>query len=305
VSLDAKQALDTVNEVFGKHPGYRALHAKGILAKGTFMPTAHASELTRAAHMHSGTLPVTARFSNGGGDPSHGDFLPEPRGFALKLYLPDGAKTDIVAVSSPRLPTRTPEEFIGLIKAQGPGPRPGLGTIAFLFSHPGVLRKLPSLAPTLAPRSSYAGITYYGIHAFKWIAPDGVARYVKYTLEPDVQAPKLSPREAKQRGPDYLSQELRERLGGGLPIKFELVLTIGEPGDPTDDPSAVWPKDRLRVHAGTFALHALETERETGGDVLVFDPTRVIDGIELSDDPVLRFRGAAYTESVRRRMASS
>jgi catalase len=59
------------------------------------------------------------------------------------------------------------------------------------------------------------------------------------------------------------------------------------------------------VHAGTFALHALETERETGGDVLVFDPTRVIDGIELSDDPVLRFRGAAYTESVRRRMASS
>jgi catalase len=56
------------------------------------------------------------------------------------------------------------------------------------------------------------------------------------------------------------------------------------------------------VRAGTLELTELETERETGGDVLVFDPTRVTDGIELSDDPVLRFRHEAYTESVARRM---
>ena len=55
---------------------------------------------------------------------------------------------------------------------------------------------------------------------------------------------------------------------------------------------------------GTFELTALETERETGGDVLVFDPTRVVDGIELSNDPVLRFRHDAYSDSVARRMAS-
>jgi catalase len=38
--------------------------------------------------------------------------------------------------------------------------------------------------------------------------------------------------------------------------------------------------------------------------VLVFDPTRVVDGIELSDDPVLRFRPAAYDVSVARRTTS-
>jgi catalase len=35
--------------------------------------------------------------------------------------------------------------------------------------------------------------------------------------------------------------------------------------------------------------------------VLVFDPTRVTDGIELSDDPILRFRPRAYSVSVARR----
>jgi catalase len=33
----------------------------------------------------------------------------------------------------------------------------------------------------------------------------------------------------------------------------------------------------------------------------VFDPTRVVDGIELSNDPVLRFRSPAYSVSVGRR----
>ncbi len=33
----------------------------------------------------------------------------------------------------------------------------------------------------------------------------------------------------------------------------------------------------------------------------VFDPTRVVDGIELSDDPILRYRPGAYSESVSRR----
>jgi catalase len=58
------------------------------------------------------------------------------------------------------------------------------------------------------------------------------------------------------------------------------------------------------VTAGRLLIEALDTEREHGDDVLVFDPTRVLDGIELSDDPVLKFRGGAYTESVARRMAS-
>ena len=87
-------------------------------------------------------------------------------------------------------------------------------------------------------------------------------------------------------------------------MRFGLELQIAAPGDLVDDPAAVWPQDRERVHAGDVrALTGLDTEREQGDDVLLFDPTRVPDGIELSDDPVLQFRRAAYSESVARRTA--
>jgi catalase len=57
------------------------------------------------------------------------------------------------------------------------------------------------------------------------------------------------------------------------------------------------------VTAGTLEITELEVQRETGDDVLVFDPTRITAGIELSDDPVLQFRRAVYSESVARRTA--
>ncbi len=67
-------------------------------------------------------VPVTVRFSNGSGNPEHPDWAPDPRGLAVKFYLPDGSRTDIVAVSSPLFPTRTPEGFLELMRAQAAGP---------------------------------------------------------------------------------------------------------------------------------------------------------------------------------------
>jgi catalase len=291
MALTSEEAIDAVNQVFGRHDGYRALHAKGTLCKGTFAALPEAASLTRAAHMQGEVVPVTVRFSNGSGNPNHPDYAPDPRGLATKFYLPDGSRTDIVAVSTPRFPTRTPEGFVELVRAQAaPWKFP-----LFLARHPEALRVLPVAAPTLRPPPSYAVIPYHGIHAFKWIAPDGAERYVRYRWRP------LQEGGERKRDRDYLQTELRERLERE-PIRFTLEVQVAMPGDPVDDPSAAWPRDRWRVDVGTLEVTGLETGRETGGDVLVFDPTRVTDGIELSDDPVLRFRSAAYSASVARRM---
>jgi len=72
---------------------------------------------------------------------------------------------------------------------------------------------------------------------------------------------------------------------------------IAGPGDTPDDPSAVWPKERERVVVGTLEVIAPTDE----GDDFVFDPTRVSDGIEVSEDPVLNFRPRAYAISHERR----
>jgi catalase len=139
------------------------------------------------------------------------------------------------------------------------------------------------------------------VQAFRFLDAESGARYVRYTFFPEAGDQRLSLREARRRGPDYLQQEIRERVARG-PVRFALELQLAGPEDATDDPSSVWPSERERVRAGTLEITALETERETGVDVLVFDPTRVTDGIELSDDPVLRFRHDAYSDSVARRM---
>jgi catalase len=302
MSISADDAVDAVNGVFGRHPGSRALHAKGTLCRGTFTPTAEAATLTRAPHFNGGQIPATFRFSNGSGNPHHPDYQPDPRGLAAKFYLPDGEKTDIVCVSTPVFPVSTPEAFIELVRAQGAGPAALVKMPLLMARHPSVLRTMPAAAPSLRPPASYAVIPYYGIHAFKWIDAAGGSRYVRYRLVPRATREKIAPWAARRRGPDYLQEDIRSRLAGG-PVLFDLEVQIAIPGDPVDNPSAAWPAARRVVRVGVYEITGLETERETGGDVLVFDPTRVIDGIELSEDPVLRFRHDAYSASVARRMA--
>jgi catalase len=288
--VNGEQAVDTINGVFGRHDGYRALHAKGTLCKGTFTASPEAESLTRAQHLQGKPVDVTVRFSNGSGNPHHPDYAPDVRGLAVKFYLPDGSRTDIVAQSSPRFPVRTPEAFVEFMQAQKtPWKLP-----LFFARHPEALKTVPLSAPSLRPPPSYAAIPYYATHAFKWIAADGTDRFVRYTWVP------LQDGGKRRRERDYLQQELRARMEAG-PIRFRLELQVAMPGDPTDNPNAAWPSNRWRVDAGTLEVTGLETGRETGGDVLVFDPTRVTDGIELSDDPVLRFRRDAYSASVARR----
>jgi catalase len=300
MTITPEQAIDAANEVFGRHPGHRALHAKGTLLSGTFTATPEGMRLTRAAHMQGEAVKVTARVSNGGGDPEAPDYAPDVRGLAIKFYLPDGSRTDIVAQSAPRFPARTPEAFVELMRASAPSPSMPLKFARFLARNPVAIGGLPANTRALLPPASYGTIRYYAVHAYRWVDADGASRYVRYTLVPHVTEPALAPWQARRRGRDYLQHDIRDRLARG-PVRFKLELQLAEPGDPTDDPTATWPKPRATVIAGTLELTGLDTERETGGDVLVFDPVRVTDGIELSDDPILRFREHAYSSSVARR----
>ena len=83
-------------------------------------------------------------------------------------------------------------------------------------------------------------------------------------------------------------------------MRFTLEVQQAGPGDDPHDPMSVWRTDFF--DAGTLEVTGADPEREQGGEVVVFDPTRVVDGIELSDDPILRYRAAAYSASVSRRV---
>ena len=290
-------ALRTAQDAFGVHPGCRALHARGTLLAGTFTATPEAAALSRAAHLQGEPVRVTVRFSNGSGDPATPDFAPDVRGLAVKFYLPGGQRTDIVAQSAPRFPVSTPEAFLELIRAQKRDPASLWRLPLFLARHPGAALRLPKNLSGLLPPVSYATCSYHAVHAYGLLNATDDCRYVRYTLVPEAGAHRLRPLSARRKGRDYLEEEIRARLQRA-PVRFTLSLQLAAAGDPTDDPSRYWAADRERVDAGKLELTGLDTERETGDDVLVFDPTRVTDGIELSGDPVLRYRADAYAASV-------
>lgn len=290
------QVVDALNELFGVHPGCRAVHARGLVLRGEFVATPQAARLTRAVHMQGRPVPVTARFSNGSGHPGWPDWLPDVRGLAVSFHLPGGQRTDLVATTLPRFPVRTPEAVLALARALRPRLTLPLRLLGLVLRHPGVLKSLPAgLALLRRAPVSYAGLRYHAIHAFKWSSPYGSERYVRYRWLPEAEQGMAWWR-APWRGRHYLQQELLQRLRQG-PVRLQLQVQIARPGDPVDDATAVWPDDRERVTVGTLTLLA---PAETG-DELVFDPLRLTDGIAPSRDPLLPFRTQAYAASAARR----
>jgi len=298
-----EQIVDAIHDIGGRHDGTRAVHAKGIVCAGTFTATPEAAALTRAAHMQGEPVPATVRFSNGGGDPAAKDSSKDGRGLAVKLYLDDGSRTDMVAITLPRFFVRNPDDFLAFTRARKPDPETGQPDMAkigaFLEEHPEALPAIQHALSQPAP-ASYAQLEYNGIHAFKWIGPDGEERWIRFGFRPRAGVAGISDEEAAERSPDYLQEEIRERLERE-PVEFDLEVTIAQEGDDPDDPTEPWPDERERVVVGTLRIEGLDTKRERDGDVLVFDPTRVTDGIEPSGDQILRVRPDAYAVSVERR----
>jgi catalase len=298
------ELVDAINALSGRHPGKRAAHAKGTLCAGSFEASTDARALSRAAHLQGGPVPVTVRFSNGSGDPGAPDYdRRDGRGMAVKFYLPGGATTDIVAISLPVFFVRTTDEFLAFTRARKPDPATGepdmeaLG--AFLQEHPATGEALQLILPSLVPPVSYATVAYNSLHAFKLVNGAGEGRFARYRWEPEAGEHRLGEGDEERDG-DYLQHEIRERLAT-KPVRFQLVAVLAERGDPLDDPTKPWPAERERVELGLLELTGLDTTRERGDDVLVFDPTRVTDGIELPNDPILLARSHAYSSSVERR----
>ena len=246
------------------------------------------------------------RFSNGAGDPTIADGTRDARGMAMKVYLPDGTTTDVVTLTLPTFFTRTPEDLIEFNQARRPLPETGAPDMekvgAFLGEHPETVPAVTAAISAPIP-ASYAQLTYHAIHVFKFVAADGTVRPARYHFVPAGGEASISDDEAAARPEHYLRDELEQRLGQG-PAVFHVELELAADGDPIDDPTAVWPDDRETVHVAELEVTSLAFDRERDGDVLVFDPTRLTDGIEPTDDKILAARSGAYRVSVTRRTAS-
>ncbi|MBV8305354.1 MAG: catalase family peroxidase [Acidimicrobiia bacterium] len=299
----SERLVDGINATYGAHPGFRAAHAKGVLCAATFTPTESASALSRAPHFAGPSVRSHVRFSNGSGDPTVPDATRDVRGMAVKFYLPTGGTTDVVALSIPVFFARTPEDLLAFNEARRPDPTTGAPDVekvgAYLAEHPEAVPAVTAAIGHPIP-ASYCGLTYHAIHAFGFVAADDRLRHGRYDLVPEGGEETLTEEPATNESPDYLGEELATRFGRRQ-AAFLLNLQLANDSDPLDDPTAQWPAEREAVRLGRLELTGLAFDRERGGDILVFDPTRVPDGIRLTDDAILRARPGAYSVSVTRR----
>ena len=308
----SQKILDQFDAVFGLHPGFRPAHAKGTLLTGTFTPSSDASSLTMAPHIQRPSTPVTVRFSDATAIPVIPDNDPHasPRGMAIRFFMAEHSHTDIVSHSVNAFPVHNGDEFLQFLQALGasdmtkpPDPKNPQPIEKFLGTHPAALAFVQA-AGNAPPPSSFARLTFFALVAYKFINAKGASRFGRYRIVPAAGNDSLSPEAAKAKGPNYLFDELKERVAHG-PIEFRIMVQLANDGDVTDDATVQWPEDRKVMELGKIALNKLTANDAAEQKQLIFDPIPRVAGIEPSADPLLDLRAAVYLLSGRRRRAAN
>lgn len=227
----------------------------------------------------------------------------DPRAIAIRFNLGGRKHTDIIAHSTPFFPTRTGGEFLEFLKAliASPPGTPSPSPIEqFLGAHPKALAFVQAPKP---PPSSFAREAYFGVTALKFINGEGKSTYFRYRVVPDEGVDTIDEAAAKEKGPNYLFEEVEEKVKKG-PFTFKLLAQLAEEGDVTDDATVHWPESRPVVELGSLKVDSLVENNHKEQKYIIMDPIPRVQGIEPSDDPLLEVRAAVYLISGRQRRAA-
>jgi len=299
-ALTPARFIDRFEQINGVHSGFRRNHAKGLGVSGFFESNGNGVRLSKSAAFEPGRVPVIGRFSLDGGQPYQSDRPSTRRGLGLQFSLPNGELWRTAMINFPLFPVRTPGIFYERLLAFKQDPATGMPdpaqVKAFEERHPETVEVLKKI--TAEPQASgFGNTTFHGLNTFLFTNSAGKTTPVRWILNP------MQPFEAAGAAPpdkDYLFDELITQIHR-QPLRWRLIVIVGKPGDPTNDPSIGWPADREQVDVGTLTLDRVEAEELSAATDIIFDPLMLPAGIAPSDDPVLRVRSGVYVQSHTRR----
>ena len=302
--VSAPQVVEAIEATFGVTPGERRNHIKGTCAVGEFVGSKEAATYSRSALFSGKPVPVIARFSLSGGNPKAPDTAKSGRGMALEFKLPKGQLHHITMLNTPMFGAANPQTFLDLMLAIRPDPATGKPDPekikAFKSSHPDNQAQADFLASNNPP-TSYANSSFWGIHTFKLIDRKNKATLVRWQFVPQDGEKRLSDEELKSAGANFLEKALIDRAQQG-PVRWDMMVSIGQPGDAENDPTVLWPADRKQFKAGTLSISAAKPQKGAECEPINFDPMAMADGIAPTNDPILRFRSPAYAVSFAKRL---
>lgn len=299
--LTPDKLVDAFTPPAGEPLGHRKNHAKGICFTGTFEANGAGSELSYAEALARGQYPALGRFNLGTPDPNAPDATVRVRDIGLRISTPDGQEWRSAMINAPVFPVSTPQAFYELLLASASKDPNAMKSFAAAHPEIGAFGAWDSSGPWTG---SYAEERYNGLNSFVFTNGSGVEKAVRWSLLPAAQPVPVSPDDLAKRGPSFLEQEIAERIRGG-PLRWTMVVTVANPGDPSADPSKAWPDDRRTVDVGTLIVQQIEAERDGPCRDINFDPTVLPTGIRTSDDPFPAARSSAYAKSYDRRTAEA
>jgi catalase len=305
--LGPDRMVDALSERGGNPAGHRRNHAKGICFDGYFEATGAGSAYSTAAMLTSGRYPVVGRFAIAVGNPLAPDATGRVRSMAVRITAPNGQEWRSGMNNSPVFAVATAQAFYELTVAAKTDPKTGK-------ADPEAVQRATAAHPETAAfgawaksapwSSTYADQTYNSLNAFEFVDGSGARHAVRWAMVPATAATTLSPEELKALDADFLENDLKARLGRGE-LRWTLVATLAQAGDPTRDATQAWPAGRQQIKLGDLVLQQVSDESGGACRDVNYDPLILPQGIEASDDPLLSARSAAYAESFNRRTAEA
>jgi catalase len=300
--LTPSHFVDEFERANGKFSSFRRNHAKGVCVSGVFESNGNGARLSKAVVFQTGRTPVIGRFSLGGGDPHAGDEFSTVRGLGLQFSLADGEQWRTAMINLPVFPFKDPQAFYDNLVASQPDPnthQPDPAKMAqFAAKNPETVAAI-GIIKSHAPSSGFDNSTFYGLNAFRFIAADGSSAPVRWTLA-SVQPFETASATGSTQDKNFLFDALIASIQQH-PLSWHLILTVGQPGDPTADATIPWPDGREQIDVGTLTLNSVESEETSPARDINFDPLILPAGIQPSDDPLLSARSAIYSQSFTRR----
>jgi catalase len=299
-NLTPASMVDTFERVNGAHPGFRRNHAKGVCVAGFFESNGQGQSICRSEVFRSGRVPIVGRFALAGGNPYAADTPGNVRSLAIQFTLHDGEQWRTAMINIPVFPVSTPQAFAEFLVVSSPEPATGkvnsAAMGAFLAKHPETAAALKIIGSR--PFSSgFSDTAYFGLNAFRFEDDKGQTTPVRWSVTPDQTTPTASTAATDK---NYLFDALIQQIHAG-PLRWHLMLTVGQPGDPTAEAARQWPPERRQIDTGVLTITTIESDDTSPTGKITFDPLVLPDGIAPSDDPLLSTRSAAYSVSFVRR----
>lgn len=299
--------------------------SRGAAAHGFFQSYASCEDITQARFLSdpAARTPAFVRFSSVLAGRRGADTVRDVRGFAVKLFTADG-NFDLVGQSFPVLhlepsssvPLAFPDRFFAgapdlheLPFDQAPSFTPMRTSLwEYAAATPGTASALMWLMSDRALPRSLRMMEGFGVHTYRLVDERGVARLCRFHWRPLLGVHALDAEEAEElteEDPDFHRRDLWDAIEDGDHPEWELRLQLIDEqraraqGVDLLDASQELPASVASARAvGKLTLTRNPQSFYAELEQIDFHPSRVVPGIDFTNDPMLQKRLVAGTDPV-------